>query len=156
VHEDPIYGEYGQQIGTSKWAIGVRKDLNQDYQFIPLRIMAENATKEAMSLWSLRGRYAKYSIVPTHPLAPVQAAIMNQVSQHGAHGRHALVLAGEWSQAQVSNLAITPGQAVMVRHCYLRRSASIGIQGLADGLDRVGMGERRDKNKRPHRDIYTG
>ena len=158
VHEDPVYDEYGQQIGTSKWAVGTRKGLDQDYQFIPLRIMADNAVKTAMSLWPLNGRYAKYAIAPTHPLAPVQAAIMAQVSRHGAHGRHALVLHDEWSQippgAEVKALALTPAQAVMVRHCYLRRSASIGIQGMGDG--RIGMGERRDKKNRPLRKIFPG
>jgi hypothetical protein len=39
-------------------------------------------------------------------------------------------------------LRITPEQAVMVRHCYLHRSASIG------------MGERRDKGKRPPHHLY--
>lgn len=160
VHEDPIYDEYGNQIGTSKWAVGTRKGLGQDYQFIPLRIMADNATKQAMDLWPLSGRYAKYAIAPTHPLAPVQAAILAQSNQHGSHGRHALVLHDEWSQippgADIKPLALTPAQAVLVRHCYLRRSASIGIQGLADGWDRKGMGERRDKNNRPHRNIFPG
>ncbi|HEX8326837.1 MAG TPA: hypothetical protein VF629_04805 [Hymenobacter sp.] len=80
---------------------------------------------------------------------------------HGSSGRHALVLDDEWSQippnAQVAALALTPGQAVMLRHCYLRRrSASIGLQGLADGLDRVGMGERRDEKNRPKRLIFPG
>jgi len=160
VHEDPVYDEYGQQIGTRQWAVGTRKGLDQDYQFIPLRIMAENAKKLSMDLEALAGDYAKYAIAPTHPLAPVQAAILNQMKPHKAHGRHALVLHDEWSQippgADVKPLALTPGQAVMVRHCYLRRSASIGIQGLADGWDRKGMGERRDENNRPHRDIYPG
>ncbi|WP_223648591.1 phospholipase effector Tle1 domain-containing protein [Hymenobacter psoromatis] len=158
VHEAPVYDEYGNQIGTQQWAVGVRKGLGQDYQFIPLRIMADNAAKEAMSLQPLSGDYAKYAIAPTHPLAPVQAAILAQVGPHGSHGRHALVLAGEWSQvppgADIKPLALTPGQAVLVRHCYLRRSASIGWQGLGDG--RLGMGERRDDDNRPHRKIFPG
>ncbi len=158
VYEDPVYNEWGQQIGTTKWAIGKRKDLNQDYQFIPLRIMADNAKKVDMDLWYIGGRYAKYAIAATHPLAPVQAAIMARVSQHGSSGRHALVLSDEWSQILPNTrpevLALTPGQAVMLRHCYLRRSASIGIQGLSDG--RLGMGERRDSNNRPHRKIFPG
>ena len=160
VHEDPIYDEYGQQTGTHKWAVGTRKGLDQQYQFIPLRIMAENACELSMDLEALAGDYAKYAIAATHPLAPVQAAIMVQVGPHGASGRHALVLHDEWSQippgADVKALALTPEQAVMVRHCYLRRSGSIGLQGLADGFDRVGMGERRDNKNRPHRDIYPG
>lgn len=160
VHEEPVYDEYGQQTGTRKWAVGTRKDLDQQYQFIPLRIMAENAAKQAMLLWPRQGRYAKYAIAPTHPLAPVQAAIMAQVDTHKTTGRYALVLANEWSQvppgADTKPLALTAGQAVMLRHCYLRRSASIGLQGLADGFDRVGMGERRDQEKRPHRNIYPG
>ena len=160
VHEDPIYDEYGQQTGTHKWAMGTRKGLDQQYQFIPLRIMAENACKLSMDLEALAGDYAKYAIAATHPLAPVQAAIMAQVGPNGASGRHALVLHDEWSQippgADVKPLTLTPEQAVMVRHCYLRRSGSIGLQGLADGFDRVGMGERRDNKNRPHRDICPG
>jgi hypothetical protein len=160
VHKAPIYDEYGNQIGTSKWAIGTRKGLDEQYQYIPLRIMAENATKLKMELEPLAGDYAKYTIGPRHPLAPVQAAILKQVGPPGTNGRHALVLHDEWSQipsgADIKPLAITPAQAVMVRHCYLRRSASIGIQGLSDGWDRKGMGEQRDKQKRPHRDIYPG
>jgi len=161
IYEDPVYNEYGMQIGTTQWSVGKRKNLNQDYQFIPLRIMAENAKKFAMLLESLSGRYAKYAIAATHPLAPVQAAILSQIGPHGSKGRHALVLHNEWSQLPPNNkppevLRITPAQAVMVRHCYLRRSASIGFQGLADGLDRIGMGERRDKKNRPHRTIFPG
>ncbi|HEX8504087.1 MAG TPA: DUF2235 domain-containing protein [Hymenobacter sp.] len=160
VYEAPVYNEYGQQIGTNKWSIGKRTGLDQQYQFIPLRIMAENAKKLGMDLEALTGRYAKYAIAPTHPLAPVQAAILAKVSGHGSSGRHALVLAGEWGQippnAQVAALALTPQQAVMLRHCYLRRSASIGVQGLADGTDRIGMGERRDENNRPKRKIFPG
>ncbi|RZK28790.1 MAG: hypothetical protein EOO63_10455 [Hymenobacter sp.] len=154
------------QIGTNKWAVGKRKDLNQDYQFIPLRIMAENAQKLGMLLEPLRGRYAKYTIPPTHPLAPVQAAILEQAPPPGTIGRHALVLrdgktrTNEWTQippgADIKTLELTEGQAVMLRHCYLRRSASIGPQGLADGWDRLGMGERRDDEKRPKRKIFPG
>lgn len=158
IHEAPVYDEYGNQIDTRRWAVGIRKHLGQDYQFIPLRIMAENAEKEAMSLWPRTNRYAKYAIASGHPLAPVQAAILAQVGQHGSHGRHALVLPGEWSQVppdtQVSPLALTPGQSVLVRHRYLRRSASTGFQGLDDG--RLGMGERRDDDHRPKRKIFLG
>lgn len=160
VHEDPVYNEYGMQIGTNKWAVGKRKDLNQDYQFIPLRIMAENAEKLGMELEELAGDYAKYTIPSNHPLAPVQAAIINQAPPPGAIGRHALVLHDEWTQippgASVKTLKLTEGQAMMLRHCYLRRSASIGPQGLADGWDRLGMGERRDDDKRPKRKIFPG
>ena len=159
VQSEPIYDEWGQQVGTRQWAVGVRKNLGQDYQFIPLGIMAESALQKAMELEALAGDYAKYAIAPSHPLAPVQAAILAQVN-YGATGRHALVLKDEWSQippnADVKSLALTPNQAVVLRHCYLRRSASIGFQGLADGLERIGMGERRDKKHRPHRKIFPG
>ena len=158
MHEEPLYDECGQQVGTRQWAVGKRKGLDQQYQFIPLRIMADNAKDFSMDLWPLSGRYAKYAIAPTHPLALVQAAILKQVGPHGSHGRHALRLENEWFQvppgAQVASLALTPEQAVMVRHCYLRRSASIGAQGMGDG--RLGMGERRDDDNRPHRKIFPG
>ena len=159
VQEEPVYDEWGNQIGTERWAVGVRKGLGQDYQFIPLRIMVESAKQKAMELEALSGRYAKYAIALSHPLAPVQAAILAQVS-YSATGRYALVLAGEWTQipphADVKPLALSPNQAVLLRHCYLRRSASIGFQGLDDGLERIGMGERRDKQHRPHRKIFPG
>ena len=99
IHSAPVYDpQTGQQVGTHRWAVGKRENLGQDYQFIPLRIMAENATKEGMSLWPLSSRFAKYAISATHPLAPIQAAIQDQVSQHASTGRYALGLADEVCQ----------------------------------------------------------
>ena len=161
VQEEPVYdAETGTQIGTRKWVVGTRRNLNQDYQFIPLRIMADNARKVDMSLENLSGRFAKYTIPGNHPLTSVQAAILAQVGQHGASGRHALLLAGETAQvppnALRTQLPLSAEQARLLRNRYLRRSASIGVQGLGDGWDRKGMGERRDEQERPHRLIFPG
>lgn len=158
--EEPVFDpETGSYLYTRHEATGVRLGLGPDYQFIPLRIMADNAQKVKMELEELSGDFAKYAIGGGHELAPVQAAILAQVSQHGSAGRHALTVAGDtWqlpSGAQVTRLPLAPGQVVLLRHRYLHRSASTGTQGLNDGFGRIGMGERRAQG-RPHRQIYEG
>ncbi|WP_223648588.1 hypothetical protein [Hymenobacter psoromatis] len=156
--EQPVFDpETGQYLYTSHEATGVRLGLRPDYQFIPLRVMADQARQHEMNLFEIANRYAKYAIENGHELAPVQAAILAQVGQHGGTGRHALVLSsGEWQlppHAQITRLALTPTQVIVLRHRYLHRSASTGVQGLDDG--RFGMGERRQHGQ-PHRKIYTG
>ena len=155
---EPVYDpETGWQVATRRWAVGVRLGLRPDYQFIPLRIMADQARKYALDLEELSGDFTKYTVGVNHELAPVQAAILAKVLDHGGQGRHALVLdSGEWQvppDAQRTTLPLTPAQVLVLRHRYLHRSGSTGVQGLDDG--RIGMGERREDNL-PHRKIFPG
>ena len=160
IESEAVYDpETGMYLYTRQEATGVRLGLRPDYQLIPLRIMAEQACKVAMELFALSGRYGKYAIAGGHELAPVQAAILAQVGQHGDSGRHALTVAGDnWQLppgAQTTRLPLNAAQIVLLRHRYLHRSASTGVQGLNDGMGRIGMGERREHGQ-PHRQIYTG
>ncbi len=155
--EDVYNPQTGQKMYTRRWPVGIRRALRHDYQFIPLGLMATCAREQGhMRLAALTpgGRYGRYALAGNHPLAPVQAAIQQQVRGHGASGRHVLRLPDD---VRPSNgvpgvpLALNLGLVHLLRHRYLHRSA--GISFGADG--RIGMGERRENNKL-HRLIYHG
>ena len=140
---------------------GRRRGLTWEYQFIPLRIMADCAGK-LMSLQGFIEDFEKYALLPEHPLAPVQAVVLAQVSQHGEQGRHVLQLPNDPSlpfetgpEAAVAALSLDFELVKMVRNRYLHRSSSRGFQGLLDGPSRVGMGERR-LGREPHRLVFPG
>jgi len=149
----------GQLLYTTYSAVGRRLGLTWEYQFIPLRLMADCAT-QLMLLEPLTpgSRFERYTLPDDHPLAPVQAAMLQEVAGHGVQGRHALQLpfdpnlAFEQPPTPVP-LPIGWDLAKLVRNRYLHRSASRGLQGLSDG--RPGMGERRQHGQ-PHRLVFAG
>ena len=159
VPEEIYDPQTGAHLGTRYIPMTRRPKVLAGYQLIPLRIIADAAKQPgAMSLRELTEDYAKYTLPPTHKLAPVQARILAQVGRHGHAGRHVLFFAGDPVPAfraapKPAFFELPAGAARFVRHRYLHRSASTGIQGLNDG--RLGMGERRQDGQ-PHRDIFTG
>ena len=161
VPEEIYDPETGAHLGTRYTPMARRPKVLAGYQLIPLRIMIDAAKQPGqMSLFplSLEGRFAKYALSPTHPLAQVQARIQAQVERHGHAGRHVLYFDGDPAPAfrsapKPAFFELPAGEARFVRHAYLHRSGSTGIQGLNDG--RLGMGERH-KDDQPHRDIFTG
>ena len=159
VPEEIYDPETGAHLGTRYTPMARRPKVLAGYQLIPLRIMVDAAKQPgAMSLRELTEDYAKYVLPPTHKLASVQAQILAQVKQHGHAGRHVLSFDGDPTPAfrsapKPAFFELPAGEARFVRHAYLHRSASTGIQGLNDG--RLGMGERH-KDDQPHRDIFTG
>ena len=161
VPEETYDPQTGAHLGTRYTPMARRPRVLAGYQLIPLGIMADAAREPGnMSLFplSLEGRFAKYALQPTHPLAQVPARILAQVGRHGHAGRHVLFFAGDPVPAfraapKPAFFELPAGAARFVRHRYLHRSASTGIQGLNDG--RLGMGERRQDGQ-PHRDIFTG
>jgi hypothetical protein len=148
-------------LRTTHSAVGRRWGLTWECQFIPLAIMAEAAGK-LMTLQGFVEDFEKYALPADHPLTPVQQAIKQEVSKHGEQGRHALQLPydpdlsfEEAPAPVVTPLPVSFELVQLVRNRYLHRSASIGLQGLSDGWDRIGMGERRQAGK-PHRLVFTG
>ena len=143
------------------YAVPCGTDLFYDASTTPqlgFAIMAEGAKNQGLELEALRGRFAKYSISSSHPLAPVQAAIQTHVDQHGASGRHVLKLPDEQQAGTALGLSIE--QIRLLRGQFLHRSANnqglgfgLGLNLLNDG--RTGMGERR-KDGKPYRHVYTG
>lgn len=160
----PVYDpDTGQLLYTTYSAVGRRRGLTWEYQFIPLRVMADCASK-LMDLWPLTpgSRFERYALPPAHPLAPVLAAVLGQVAGHGEQGRHALQLPQDSTlafetapAAAAAPLPVDAALARLVRNRYLHRSGSIGFQGLTDGWDRKGMGERRQHGQ-PHRLVFPG
>ena len=163
VPEETYDPQTGAHLGTRYTPMARRPRVLAGYQLIPLGIMADAAGESGpgkMSLFplSLEGRFAKYALQSAHPLAQVQARILAQVGRHGHAGRHVLYFAGDPVPAfraapKPAFFELPAGAARFVRHAYLHRSASTGLQGLNDG--RLGMGERHQDGQ-PHRDIFTG
>jgi hypothetical protein len=140
---------------------GRRLGLTWEYQFIPLRIMADCAGK-LMRLQAFVEDFEKYALPPDHELIPMQAAVLAQVDQHGEQGRHVLQLPHDPSlpfdkgpEPTFTKLLLDFELIKTVRNRYLHRSASRGFQGLLDGPSRVGMGERR-KGNRSYRVVFPG
>jgi hypothetical protein len=163
VPEEIYDPETGAHLGTRYTPMARRPRVLAGYQLIPLRIMAEAAGQEGtggmtLSPLSPEGRFAKYVLAADHPLAQLQNQIMTQVSSHSYASRHVLFFANDPVPAfrtppKPNAVELPVGAAQFVRHDYLHRSASTGIQGMNDG--RFGMGERHQDGQ-PHRDIFTG
>lgn len=151
LHENVYSPQTGQKIYVRSWAVGKRR-LRNDYQFIPLAIMADHARQHGqmdMAALTPNGQFANYVLPAGHPLLPVKAVIEGQVSGHGASGHHGLILLGDTRRG--TRLALGPDQVRLLRHYFLHRSAGLGF--WSDG--RKGMGERRVQDK-PEREIFHG
>jgi len=152
-HRENVYSpQTGQFLYVKESAVGLRRGLRYDYQFIPLGIMADCAQQHGgMSLAPLsnRGRYSKYTLLPGHPLLPVQSAIKAKVQGHGASGRHALKLPGDTRLG--TQLPLGLEQVHLLRNRFMHRSAGLGF--WSDG--RKGMAERRENNQLK-REIFHG
>ena len=158
----PVYDtDTGRFLYNYETAVGERFNLTWEYQFIPLGIMATCAGK-LMQLEQLvpGSPFEKYTLPAGHELLPVQEVFVKQVNGHHEQGRHALQLPDDPNLdfkkkpvAILEPLKLQISQVQLVRNRYLHRSASRGIQGMADG--RPGMGERRHKGQ-PYRLVFPG
>jgi hypothetical protein len=159
----PVYDREDRLIHTTYSYAGRRLDLTWEYQFIPLAIMADCAKNHSLDLLDLGpgSPFVKYSLPADHPLVHVQQVIKAQVAVHSEQGRHVLrfqhdpSLPFEAPAPAVVTLPLRYDLVQLVRNRYLHRSASKGFQGLDDGRERIGMGERR-KDGQPHRLVFIG